>query len=112
MRPQTPLPDGTAEQFARLLKETEDNKAYKPIQVVYLRAESGYTSQTIAQMTGYHPVKKIHAQYLKEGENALFPKSKGGHIVIGEFVSRHFQAPTAVAEARHRALFLRPLEDE
>ena len=31
-------------------------------------------------MTGYHQttVKKIQAQYLKEGEEALFPKGTGG----------------------------------
>ena len=80
MRPQTPLPDGSAQRLARLLKETKDAKTYKRIQVVYLRAKDRYSSLTIAAMTGYHQttVKKIQAQYLKEGEEALFPKGTGG----------------------------------
>ena len=80
MQPQTPLPDGSAQRLARLLKETKSPKTYKRIQVVYLRAKYRYSSLTIAAMTGYHQttVKKIQAQYLKEGEEALFPKGTGG----------------------------------
>ena len=80
MQPQTLMSEGNAEQLAHLLKETKDVKAYKQIQIVYLRAKYRYSSLTIAAMTGYHQttVKKIQAQYLKEGEDALFPKHTGG----------------------------------
>ena len=80
MRSLTPMPTGSAQRLAQLLKETDDLKAYKRILVVYLRAKYGYPSRTIANMTGYHQttVKTIQSQYLKQGESALFPKKKGG----------------------------------
>ena len=80
MRPLTPMPTGSAQRLAQLLKETDDLKAYKRIQVVYLRAKYDYPSRTIANMTGYHQttVKTIQSQYLKQGESDLFPKKKGG----------------------------------
>lgn len=80
MRPQTPLPQGSAEKLELLLKQAVDVKAFKRIQCVYLRAKYGYTSVTIAAMTGYHPttVRKLHARYLSQGCDALFSKRKGG----------------------------------
>ena len=61
MRPQTPVPGRSAEQLARLLEETKDLKAYKRIQVVYLRAKYRHSSLTIATITSYYQttVKKI-----------------------------------------------------
>ena len=80
MRPPTPMPKGNGQRLAQLLKETDDLKAYKRIQAVYLRAKYDYPSWTSANMTGYHQrtVKTIQSQYLKQGESTLFPKKKGG----------------------------------
>ena len=52
MRPPTPMPQGNGQRLAQLLKETDDLKAYKRIQAVYLRAKYGYPSRTVANLTG------------------------------------------------------------
>ena len=49
MRPPPPMPKGSAQGLAPLLKETDDLKAYQRIQLVSLQAKYGYPQPTIAR---------------------------------------------------------------
>src|SRR3954466_3435516 len=80
MRTPQPLPEGTAERLAALLKEAKDKTEYQRIQCVWLRAGLGLRAAPIATALGWQvgSVGPVHSDYLRQGEAVLRSKPSGG----------------------------------
>jgi transposase len=80
MRTPQPLPEGTAERLAALLKEAKDKAEYQRIQCVWLRAALGLRAAQIATALGWQvgSVRQVHSDYLRQGEAVLRSKPAGG----------------------------------
>jgi transposase len=80
MRTPQPLPDGSAEHLATLLKEAKDKAEYQRIQCVWLRAALGLPATQIATALGWQvgSVRQVHSDYLRQGEAVLRSKPSGG----------------------------------
>jgi transposase len=80
MRTPQPLPEGTAERLAALLKEAQDKAEYQRIQCVWLRAALGLRAAQIATALGWQvgSVRQVHSDYLRQGEAVLRSKPVGG----------------------------------
>ena len=80
MRPSQPMPEGTSEQIAMLLKTASDASELKRLQCIYFRARYHYTGDQISEITGYdaRTVRRIQSAYLKDGEKSLALKKTGG----------------------------------
>src|SRR3954466_7802413 len=80
MRTPQPLPEGTAERLAALLKEAKDKTEYQRIQCVWLRAALGLRATQIATALGWQvgSVRSVHSDYLRHGEAVLRSKPSGG----------------------------------
>lgn len=77
-----PRPIGEAAQarLAELLKQAQHKSDFQRIQCVWLRAALGLDPETISRALGWHPVhvRRVQAQYLREGEAALAVTRRGG----------------------------------
>lgn len=80
MRPAKPMPEGTSDLIAKLLKTASDASELKRLQCIYFRARYHYTGDQISEITGYdsRTVRRIQAAYLRDGEESLALKKKGG----------------------------------
>src|SRR5919202_163161 len=80
MRTPQPLPEGTAERLAVLLKEAKDRAEYQRIQCVWLRAALGLRATQIATALGWQvgSVRQVHSDYLRQGEVVRRSKPSGG----------------------------------
>jgi transposase len=80
MRTPQPLPEGTAERLAALLKEAKDKAEYQRIQCVWLRAALGLRAAQIATALGWQvgSVRQVQSDYLRQGEAVLRSKPAGG----------------------------------
>jgi len=81
MRPKKLFPMGTAERMEKLLASTSSLDEYRRIQSIYFRSKYDFSALEIASMIGLQlqTVRNLHSAYLKDGENALYLKGKGGH---------------------------------
>jgi transposase len=86
-----------------LLKEARNKQDFQRVQCVWLRAALGLDPETIARALGWHPVhvRRVQAQYLREGEAALPVERRGG---------RRHQNLSVAEEQALLAPFLRPAE--
>ena len=80
MRTPQPLPEGSAERLAALLKEAKSKAEYQRIQCVWLRAALGLPATQIATALGWQvgSVRQVHSDYLRQGEAVLRSKPSGG----------------------------------
>jgi transposase len=80
MRRPRPLPEGSAERLAALLKEAKSKAEYQRIQCVWLRAALGLCAAQIATALGWQvgSVRQVHSDYLRHGEAVLPSKPSGG----------------------------------
>lgn len=80
MRKPKPLPEGATERLKELLITTHSLNDFKRIQSVWMRASLGLSAQEIAAAIGWSTshVRRIHANYLREGEEVLIGKGRGG----------------------------------
>ena len=75
-----PMPEGTVECLAPLLKAAHSKAEYQRVQCVWLRATLGWNSQQIADALGWQAssVRHVQARYFKKGEEALRDQPHGG----------------------------------
>jgi transposase len=80
MRTPQPLPDGTAERLAVMLKEASSQAEYQRIQCVWLRAALGLRAAPMATALGWQvgSVRPVPSDYLRQGEAVLRSKPSGG----------------------------------
>src|ERR1017187_9289964 len=80
MRPPRPLPKGAAQQLAKALKQAQSKSEFQRIQCLWLRASLGLGANQVARAIGWQPssVRRIQAQYLKEGKRVLQAVGRGG----------------------------------
>ena len=103
MRTPQPLPGGSAERLAALLKEAKDKAECQRIQCVWLRAALGLRAAQIAAALGWQvgSVRQVHSDYLRHGEPVLRSKPSGG---------RHHQNLTVEQEQELLLPFLEQAE--
>jgi len=80
MRRPAPLPSGSKESLARLLKKVKRKTQFQRVQCLWLRVSLGLSSRDVAMAIGWNAssVRHLQAQYLKEGEEALRASKRGG----------------------------------
>jgi transposase len=80
MRTPQPLPEGTAERLAVMLKEAQSKAEYQRMQCLWLRAALGLRAAQIATALGWQvgSVRQLHSDYLRPGEAVLRSKPSGG----------------------------------
>lgn len=80
MRPAQPISEEQKESLEELLKGVKTKADYQRVLCVWLRATLGLVSYVVAKSIGWNTgtVRKIQAQYIKEGESALLGKGRGG----------------------------------
>ena len=105
MRPQTPLPDGSAQRLARLLKETKDAKTYKRIQVVYLRAKYRYSSLTIAA------IPATTRQQSRKSKPNISKKEKRHYFLRAQVADTEKISPLSKNENFSRLTWIAPKPD-
>jgi transposase len=90
MRKQTPIPKGVKDKLCKMLKSAKNKSEFQRVQCMWLRAEFGFDSEVIGKALGWNPVyvRQIHAQFLRQGEEALKASGKGGryhaHLSVKE----------------------------
>jgi transposase len=80
MRPPRPFPKGASQQLARGLKQAKSKAEFQRIQCLWLRASLGLGADQVAQAIGWQSssVRRLQAQYLKEGKRVLQAVGRGG----------------------------------
>lgn len=80
MRPARPFPKGALQQLAKVLKQAKSKAEFQRIQGLWLRASLGLGADQVAQAIGWQPssVRRLQAQYLKEGKPVLQAVGRGG----------------------------------
>ena len=80
MRPSRPFPKGASQQLAKALKQARSKSEFQRIQCLWLRASLGLGADQVAKAIGWQPtsVRRLQAQYLKEGEAVLQAVGRGG----------------------------------
>src|ERR1035437_11167268 len=80
MRPARPFPKGALQQLAKVLKQAKSKAEFQRIQCLWLRASLGLGADQVAQAIGWQPssVRRLQAQYLKEGNRVLQAVGRGG----------------------------------
>lgn len=103
MRESRPIDAAAQARLAQLLKNARNKRDFQRVQCVWLRAALGLDPETIARALGWHPVhvRRVQAQYLREGETALPAEPRGG---------RRHQNLSVAEEQELLAPFLRPAE--
>lgn len=81
MRPQTPISDEARERLGQLLNDATLSKSdYQHVLCLWLRAEFGWNHRQVAKAVGWceSHVKRVWAEYLRAGEQALLGEKRGG----------------------------------
>ncbi|MGH7867155.1 MAG: winged helix-turn-helix domain-containing protein [Candidatus Dormibacteraceae bacterium] len=80
MRPARAFPEKSVEKLRVALKQAKRKSEYQRIQCVGLRAALGLSADQVATALGWLPtsVRRLQAQYLREGETALRTVGRGG----------------------------------
>ena len=80
MRPARPFPRGASQQLAKALKQAKSKSEFQRIQCLWLRASLGLGADEVATAIGWQPtsVRRLQAQYLKEGKQVLPAVGRGG----------------------------------
>lgn len=80
MRPAKAFPEGSGEKLRTALKEAKSKSEFQRIQCLWLRASLGMNADQVATALGWQPtsVRRLQAQYLKEGEAVLRHAGRGG----------------------------------
>jgi len=80
MRKPTPIPVKDQETLAELLRKAETKDEFQRIQCIWLRASLNLDSRQVAVAIAWHPnsVRKLQAQYLRQGEAVLQLSKSGG----------------------------------
>lgn len=77
-RPRNSWHDVQLKEIQSLLKESTDADNLRRIQAIYFRLAYDYTSEQIADMTGFCPgtIRRWHSRFMREGIKILKPKEK------------------------------------
>jgi len=80
MRPARAFPKGAAKQLNEALRQAKSKAEFQRIQCLWLRASLGLNADQVATALGWQPtsVRRLQAQYLKEGEQVLRAVGRGG----------------------------------
>src|SRR3990170_3529273 len=80
MRTPKPLPEGAHENLAMDLKRAKTKGEFQRVQCLWLRASLGLGAAQVATAIGWQPtsVRRLQAQYLKEGKQVLPAVGRGG----------------------------------
>ncbi|MEW5976948.1 MAG: hypothetical protein AB1898_14180 [Acidobacteriota bacterium] len=80
MRPARSFPKEAHQQLQEALKRAKTKAAFQRIQCLWLRASLGLTADQVATAVGWEPasVRRLQAQYLKDGEKVLQAVGRGG----------------------------------
>jgi len=80
MRPQRPMPEGALEKLRQELKTTKTKNDYRRVLVVWLRASQAMSAPQVGEAVGLATgtVRRIQAEYLRQGEEALKTAARGG----------------------------------
>jgi transposase len=75
-----PLPEGTVERLAPLLKQARSKAEYQRVQCLWLRATLGMSSRQIAEALSWQAssVRHVQARYFEKGEETLRDQPHGG----------------------------------
>ena len=75
-----PIDEVAQARLAELLKQARRKSDFQRVQCVWLRAALGLDPETISRALGWYPVhvRRVQAQYLREGEAALAVTRRGG----------------------------------
>lgn len=107
MRPRRPLPEGADERLRSALKAAKSKAEFQRIQCVWLRCALNMNAQEVAKAIGWQPtsVRRLQAQYLREGDTALKRVGRGGrrHQHLTEVQERQL-LEKFLAKAEHGGL--------
>jgi transposase len=80
VRPAKVFPKGASQQLAQALKQAQSKAEFQRIQCLWLRASLGLNADQVATAIGWQPtsVRRLQAQYLKQGETVLQTEGRGG----------------------------------
>ena len=80
MRPARAFPKGASQQLANALKQAKSKSQFQRVQCLGLRASLGLAADEVATAIGWQPtsVRRLQAQYLKEGKQVLPAVGRGG----------------------------------
>ena len=80
MRPAKAFPKGASNQLAKALRQANTKAQFQRIQCLWLRASLGLNADQVAAAIGWQPtsVRRLQAQYLKQGETVLRAVGRGG----------------------------------
>jgi len=80
MRPARAFPEGSVKKLRAALKQAKKKSEYQRIECLWLRASLGLSADQVATALGWQPtsVRRLQAQYLREGEAALGTAGRGG----------------------------------
>jgi len=80
VRPAKAFPQGASVQLAKALQQAGTKAEFQRIQCLWLRASLGLNADHVATAIGWQPtsVRRLQAQYLKEGEAVLPTVGRGG----------------------------------
>jgi transposase len=80
MRPPRPIPEEALEELRSQLKTTKTKTEYRRVLAVWLRASLSMSAPMVAQALGLATgtVRRIQAEYLRQGQKALKTAARGG----------------------------------
>ena len=80
MRPAKAFPRGATEKLRVALQQAKTKSNFQRVQCLWLRAALGLDANQVAIAIGWQPssVRRLHAQYLHEGEDILSTVGRGG----------------------------------
>lgn len=80
MRPAQRFPKGASRRLARALQQARSKAEFQRIQCLWLRVSLRLTADQVATAIGWQPtsVRRLQAQYLREGEAVLRAVGRGG----------------------------------
>ena len=90
MRPAKVFPKGASRRLAKALQEAGGKAEFQRIQCVWLRTALGLTADQVAAAIGWRPtsVRRLQAQYLREGDAVLEAVGRGGrrhqNLTVGQ----------------------------
>jgi transposase len=109
-----PIPEGAQDRLRQLLHETQNPAEIKRIQCVFCRVTYNHSVDTIADLTGYHPVyvRSIQALYFRQGEEALRVKPRGGrhHQHLSVLEEKEVLAPFLTAASKGELVEVGPIQ--
>ena len=109
-----PMPEGAVERLAPLLKEAHSPAEYQRVQCIWLRATLGLNSNQIAQALGWQAssVRHVQARYLREGEETLRDRPRGGryHAHLTREEEQELLAPFVEKAQRGEVIIAAPVQ--